>query len=544
MKTAFIAQLSPNEFSNLTVMENYLNGREGATAELGRIIEAASFCGLDGVRAAEFIARTELEFGTRAVSLDDVASAVIMGRPHVSFSFQEHECAIYIPLVGTSDVVESVEDLKIKNQNYAQVIIDPSRTHKRFVSRFFNSEIGRELLGQSRIGGVIPRLNTQSLKGIRLFLPDLATQRKILSVEGCIDAEFNTVLALQNETVDLRRLLWGSPENIDDVTRKLAVLSGKLTGGVKTHASENLEQWFETLPFPLASILRAWQTTSSSDYKSKYEHLLHFFEATGEFLGVVLLSAFSTNEALFHPYRLKLNESLANQKLSFERPTFGTWKNVVEYLGKHTRELLIVNGRKDEEVRDKRALCSQLFFDASLALPRMLSKKELGSILATTNKMRNDWTGHGGVVGQDEARQRNEKLLGQVELLRAVFEDVWKDVQLVLSDACRPRPNVVENDVRILMGSNSEFLSETREMSTLLYVERLYLCNRRFGNALPLLPLVQVGPSPKSARNACYFFNRIEGDLARFVSYHYVDTPDMTRASTNALDAIRKLTER
>jgi hypothetical protein len=40
-----------------------------------------------------------------------------------------------------------------------------------------------------------------------------------------------------------------------------------------------------------------------------------------------------------------------------------------------------------------------MFADLSLSLPVALSRKELAEIFSATNKMRNDWSGHGGVSG-------------------------------------------------------------------------------------------------------------------------------------------------
>lgn len=95
------------------------------------------------------------------------------------------------------------------------------------------------------------------------------------------------------------------------------------------------------------------------------------------------------------------------------------------------------------------------------------------------------------------------------------------------------------------MGSNSEFLKETRSMATWLDVERLYLCHKESALALKLLPLIQVGPSPQSAKNACYFFSRLERDgAARFISYHFIDKPELTgQFDQAALEAIKLLTE-
>ena len=87
-------------------------------------------------------------------------------------------------------------------------------------------------------------------------------------------------------------------------------------------------------------ILRAWQATQSRDFKTKYEHLLHFFEAMTEFISIILLSAFSSNKALFEPHKQTLAAAMLKQNLSFQRATFGAWKLVAENLGKQTREML------------------------------------------------------------------------------------------------------------------------------------------------------------------------------------------------------------
>jgi hypothetical protein len=91
------------------------------------------------------------------------------------------------------------------------------------------------------------------------------------------------------------------------------------------------------------------------------------------------------------------------------------------------------------------------------------------------------------------------------------------------------------------MGSNSEFLKDTRPLPTWLDVERLYLVRKDGGRALQLLPLVQVGPSPSSAKNACYFFNRLEKDGLRYVSYHFIDQPERMYSIEDACEAISLL---
>jgi hypothetical protein len=126
----------------------------------------------------------------------------------------------------------------------------------------------------------------------------------------------------------------------------------------------------------------------------------HFFEGTAEFVSIILLSAFSSNEALFGQHRQNLAEAMQKQNLSFQRATFGTWKLVVEYLGKRNTRPARSKRKKTEDAENDSALCADIFAAPSLDLPQSLSRKELAVILSTTNKMRNDWSGHGGVVGQ------------------------------------------------------------------------------------------------------------------------------------------------
>jgi hypothetical protein len=539
----FVAQLSVDANTNLQVIGNLQQEREGGSLDLGRFFASESFRSIEYLRAEESFILAENRFGAPSVKLEDLATAINMGRFGDAFIFQPLENAIFVPLIGNSDVMESCGDLTLKSQNYAQVVIDSNRSNARFVARFLNSEVGKQLRQQSKSGTIIPRLTKETLKKLRVFIPDLKTQRGMLEIEASIIVEHNTVLALQNELAEIRRELWTNPNAATNVKQRLSGLARQMSGGIKQHTSETLDQWFETLPFPLSSILRAWQATPSDDFKMKCEHLLHFFEATAEFISVILLSAYSSNEAIFEPHRQKIKDAMQKQNLSFERATFGTWKLVVEYLGKQTRELLSESSKKPDNAKNDRALCADMFADPSLLLPEALCRKELAAILSTTNKMRNDWGGHGGVVGQEEAEMRNQQLLAEVQNLREAITDTWSETQLIHALHCRPRQGMFENEVAVLMGSNNEFLKETRKMVTWLDVERLYLSKKDSGRALKLLPLVQVGPSPQSAKNACYFFSRLEREGARFISFHFSDKPELTGKFADAMETIKHLTE-
>lgn len=542
-KKMFVAQLSSDQNTNVQIFRNYTKGQEGGAIELGRYVDALEFRSIDSLRVDDYFDLARKRIGFPAVSLEDLALEINLGRFGSEFKFSKKANAIYIPMIGRSSVMNSTNDLTLKLQNYAQVVIDPSMSDAIFIAQFLNSELGEKIREWGKSGAVILKLNKAALKKLEVFIPDRATQKKILGIEARLTEEESTLLSLQNDLLELRRELWRNPKSTDTVSNQLSEFSSQLSDNLKEQAVIGLDQWIETIPFPMASILRAWQVTPSNAYKEKYEHLLHFFEATAQFIAVILLSAFNTNNALYEPHKLKLKETLEKNNLSFHRATFGTWKLVVEYLGKQTRVLLQENGKKPEDVQIDRELCAVLFSDSTLKLPSLICCTDVAEILGATNKMRNDWSGHGGVVGLEEAKHRNDELIGQVERLRLAMADVWDNSSVVNALHCRPKKDVIENEIAILKGSNSEFLKESRSMTTSLYVDSLYIISGDQGNALELLPLVQVNTPPGTEKNACYFFNRIErnGNSVRFVSYHFVDRPELSESFEEVVDAINLL---
>ena len=542
-KPTFVAQLSIDSNTNSQILANLANGVEGGAIELGRYIDVREFRSIDSLRTRDYIESASKQIGFPAVALEDFSMAINFGQYGDDFGFPDAPNAVFIPMIGQADVVTSISDLTLRARHYAQIVVDPSISHATFIAQFLNSELGKKIRECEKSGATIPKLNQQMLKKLQVFVPDLATQRKILDVQARLVGEKNVLLSLQNDLEELGRDLWRSPSFADTVNDRLQMFSMRTSRNLKDQASISLDQWIETLPFPIASILRAWQATPSDDYKTKYEHILHFFEATAEFVSMILLSAFSGNEALFAAHKENMKEAMAKQNLSFQRTTFGTWKLVVEFLGKQTRSLLQENGKKPEGAKNDRVVCASMFADSTLKLPSALCNKDIAAVLGATNKMRNDWSGHGGVVGQEEAKLRNEQLLGHVEKLRQAMSDVWESSVVVNALHCKPRNGVFENEIATLKGSNSEFLKESRAMTMWLDVDSLYVINGDQRTALSLLPLVQIRASPGTAKNACYFFNRTERDGARFVSYHFTDQPEISIKFQKATNSLKTLIE-
>ncbi len=516
----FVAQLSYDLIVNEKIIANYKNVVTGEYVELGRFVEASTFKGINSILREERIEKAKEEFSYKGkiFLLGEVAVAINMGRHGDDFIFEEHPNTVYIPLVGNSEVVASVSDMKIKHQNYAQVVIDPKKTDSKFILHFLNSELGKDIRYLSRGESTIPKLNSKDIKSLYLFLPEIGIQRETLNVQNLINVEISNIMGIQNEILAIERELWSNPEMPGNALVRIKDISLKGTK-VARKAKEFMSSWIETLPFPLASILRAWYATSNFDYKSKYEALLFFFEATTQFISIIHLSAFTANANLFSKYKQDFFESLQKSKLSIMRPTFGTWKFITGYYAKQARVLL-------QNEQDK-AICSEIFSDPTNNLPEILSQKALLEVLDITNKMRNDWKGHGGVVSNKEAKSRNEQLQLELYKLQEIFADLWEDTLLIMPLNVKPRKGSFDNEIAILMGSNSIFNKDIWNMASWLDLDRLYIHKKGHTKPLELLPFIRMESSPESEKNACYFFNRYDKDGAKYVSYHYTDEAEI-----------------
>jgi hypothetical protein len=524
-------QLSNDLEANAKLIGNLQLGTSGQTWEHGRFVEAFNFVGIDAARVAEQFEAAETRFGAPAVYLIELSLGATFGRREADFRFPERGNAVYIPVTGEGHVLVSLDSAEQHLHRYVQVAIDPTKSDAAFVAQFFNSELGSAIRRASKRGMVHGRLTPDSLKTLRLFIPPTDAQRRMLAVDASITAEQNTLSGIQAELEDYRRRLWLDANRTQEVQAQVQMLSRRLAAGLRQQAEESLSNWRERLPFPLASILRAWDSVPPRDLRTKYEYLIHFFEASAQFLAIVALSAFKNNSTLFEARRKELVQILTESRLSLRVATFGAWNAALGYLSKQTR--LLVNGNAEE-----RALARELYADPQAVLPTALSQKAVLTVLEDANVKRNRWLGHRGAVGEQMAAQRHEQLVSCVQEFRKVTGGLWEHVELIEPVLCENLGDTFTNDVLLLTGSNARFEVVERSLLDCLVRRELYLLSANSERALRLLPLVRLGVSSEEHRDACYFFSRVDGDGPHFVSYHYAPIPDTLVQTKSVLETL------
>jgi hypothetical protein len=95
---------------------------------------------------------------------------------------------------------------------------------------------------------------------------------------------------------------------------------------------------------------------------------------------------------------------------------------------------------------------------------------------------------------------------------------------------------------QLLAGSRTPFRTVELELSEHMDDDYLYLIAAEETRPLRLLPLVKVMPSPATAENACYFYNRREAGRIRFVSYHFDREARIENVFQDTDDALRSIT--
>jgi hypothetical protein len=537
--TTFVARLSHTDQTNRQILKNYRDGQDTGSVHLGRVVPAHDFLTIDvleledEVRASESACQRLVDL---AVEFDPYSSGTSRGSVDTIYlPFREHDAQDRM-MEGQdlSAVVLSADDLD-PGRSYYRLKLDSRRILAPFAAMFLDTELGRRM----RAHGSILSTDTYNtwpdgeitLSAGRLPLipvPDLQTQRDVLRIQSRMRAAESALDAMQREIHECRKIILDEPSTRSTVSERVDALWSRAAGYAERLTADP-DAWIESLPFPLASILRVWRSTRPGAFKEKYEHLLHYFEAFSELAACILLSAFDPRGAEWPPAMVDLVRDLSAHHQKLARPTFGTWIGTIKILGGAVRELL---SRSDAGVM----LPVGLFEEPSRRAMEVLSRRTLLDTVAKTNRWRNDWTGHGGVVGNDEARRRHEVLSDELETLRQATGDLWSNVQVVRALSIEVRNGVFQNEVEILRGSNSMFLRETRAMSTYLESDRLYVAAVNGDQALLLLPFVRVESLADSSSAACYFFSRFDGKRARYVSYHYTGKAEITLGRSEVSD--------
>ena len=513
----FIGEFADSADHQQSLIANYKRRKPSDHPALGRLCALPAFRGVDA-----FVAQERLKRLVRATGWPKYAAdAVILNAARLTSLDDDADRdtnGLCLRLAGRPAAMLDPADLpRSALRDSVRLSIDPRIADARYLVHWFNqSPVGQTTVASVSQGGA--RLDLTALLKTSLHLPPLTEQRHIL--QGI--EHLNRVRA---EAVELESALWSCAEKPDVVVQKIRTINQE----------DRYEDWIESLPFPLASILWRHRAGGGST-REQYEVLLHFFEATAAFVATIHLSAFMADDALWGEAAQGLGETLAKQHLSLDRATFGAWKLTAEYLSGRCRKLL------DDDKGECRATTERVYGTSNLDHVAMVCHPALLSVLQRANGIRNKSSGHGGAIGQDEALGIHDELLASVHTIRGVFGRSWLDYELIQPSEGRYQGGVHHYKARRLIGNRSTpFEVVERKSAQPLESDRLYLFDAMSQKGLLLRPFIRVMPSPEKRANACFIFSRCEQAGARFVSYHFEEESSLTASFPDVDEAFRRI---
>jgi predicted RNA methylase len=405
---------------------------------------------------------------------------------------------------------------KSKLTNYLRVRLNQEVVDPVFLDHWLRSDFGRYAIDAITAGSVIPSVSIAALRSATFYLPDLARQQAMVAVLQRLDG-------IKAEADEVAALCWEPGAGVTVASERIEWINRE----------ESFNEWVETLPFPLATIL--WRHHTAPDSAIiRFPILVDFFEAVAAFLATIHLSAFISDEDQWAAVQPKLMRALDNGNLSLSRATFGTWKCVCEVLASHARKL--VRGEKERPVVN-----DMYCLDDNQVLELLLSSEPV-TLLQNANKLRNTHMGHSGAMSEVDATKVENDLMHLVKEVRKHFGRAWTAYELVLGSKAGYRDGVFSSRVPRIMGTRSQFETVERQTTVPMEEGRLYMLSPSGDRGLSLLPFVRMGASPASEPTACYFFNRQEKEGVRFVSYHFDRHADLTDQFPDTESAIRKIT--
>ncbi len=500
-QTVFVGEVSEDAKRSRTLLENYVRRKSAREPQLGWQVSLNEYQGFPQLLLSNKVKEHTRRLSLPAIRLGDIAT--LNRCPLSREAIDETENSFFLPLPVQGRVRLSVAELPERPRDYIHVVVDADKADAKVVAGFLNSPLGRDIRGARATGATIQRIRVQDISDLPLWLPDVAEQQAIIELD-------QRLRELNEEVNGLREQLWlrldRSKQTIDALKR--------------VNREDTFPDWLDTLPFPLASILWTYHTLKDQPLK-RYFQLDYFFEGLVQYLAILMLSVVRRDEAVFRGEWKTVKDALNKKGMSLDHSTFGVWMAIYSRFSKKVRGGL-------NQGRDAKARWLGLLACDDEALALALVSKKMVTLAAKANKLRNDWRGHGGMVSDSEARRRDTRLRELLLDFRSLVGRRWGNYPVFLPEGGRFVEGRHHYIAKRVMGVRTPF--DKTEVAVIKPMEdgMLHVVSLGTGQATPLLPLVRLGDSPREERNACYFFNRVEGDGFRYVSFHNENRAEIT----------------
>jgi len=481
-------ELNPDVERHRILLQNLQNQKNGKRPELGFFIRRTGYRSLHEILLEERISKLAEEHGAPRVPFSGITRSISTG---ACGTLQDAGRRIYLPYSPAAPPVISHEDLSVPPSDAACILLRTGTVEPEYLIHFFQTALGRAIRElMMRRSGTIQHF-ASTLAETEIYLPPPQIQAEVIAINASIESARDRLGSIQRE-------LWRRPHSTRSVLGQLERL----------REGEGIIEWMETLPFPLASIL--WIYHAEETPAKKVSHLLHFFEASAEFIAAILLSAL---DPILRGEEFDLLDENPEFRDTYRNATFRSWIILCRRAARQVRKKIAGDNGYDEMAR--------LFGNPDREFIDMVTSKRLFALLDEVADLRNDWKGHGGITGKRDDEEQLATLERLLERFREGIRDRFKNMQVILPGAAVYRDGIFSCQVQSVTGTRARFPGMSITSLIPLDLGSLYLYSGRGGEPMKILPFFRLIFHPETGEPAWYFYNRIEGMRVRWISYHY-----------------------
>lgn len=178
-----------------TPVKNYLENSSGSMED-GVFVKRNDFTSFDNYKTTQQISRLQTQYKSyKESSLEEIALTVNA----TTENFNDIENSLYIPRIGSSAPVSSLEETTIKHKNYFQVVLKKEIVDAQYLAVFFKSQMGILTLESLKKITFIPHVNKSDLLKIRLPVPNLETQKIVTETSKKINQVKDAISSFESQ---------------------------------------------------------------------------------------------------------------------------------------------------------------------------------------------------------------------------------------------------------------------------------------------------------------------------------------------------------
>lgn len=402
---------------------------------------------------------------------------------------------LFVPEYALSRVTADLDDQTVKPRAVYRLPVDTSKANPRFLAQLLNGPFGREMRASLASGSTIQRVNVRSLPELRLPLPPLETQNRIVR----IDSDLALLESSFDEFRDILNRDWSA---LGEIGERIDSLKSVLD------IEQQIENWWRELPYPLATIYRRYQI--ATDPKERLDRLLHFFEMAAVYLGAIGASHVKALRQDWEEHFAKWFHP--DGAAGIERADFGFW---IGLAGTSLKDLSRIASTPElREVASGKAGAELVEVAGTLG-----SLGKTTKILDTVRHFRNSWKGHGGHIKASDAKQLDLELQQSIRDFYEATSSVFRRFLLVRPGSADVLDSGYDTQLAVLAGSDPAFETAAVELSHPAKSRALAFWMKGSRITCRALPFFRLGAPQEPQETSFYVFNRVENGGFRWISY-------------------------